>query len=303
MKKLLLFLLALTLPGCALLHVTPRPAPVPAPHGKVGQVYQEYWTYPAISSLSGSELLLCYNGAGCDVTTATLASYAASQLTYHQIAALFSGCSGSNVLPNLLTGACVAGGGGGTPGGSSFQLQYNSSGAFGGIPSVMTGYCLTDNGSLAAPSFQVCSVSPVSNQTILGNISGSTATPIGLNGQQVQGVLVLANENVISSSPGTGPINDFDPTGWGTTIAYIHVTPASGGTTIDGLVAGSAMQEVIIDNAEAPGGADNVIFMNESASDSTAANRFHAVGNIVIAPGGKVRCVDEQTTLNRWSCN
>jgi hypothetical protein len=46
-----------------------------------------------------------------------------------------------------------AGGGGGTPGGSDGQVQYNNAGAFGGIANGTTGQVLTADGS-GAPSFQ-----------------------------------------------------------------------------------------------------------------------------------------------------
>lgn len=46
------------------------------------------------------------------------------------------------------------GGGGGTPGGSSKQVQYNNSGAFGGVSNGTSGQVLTSNGASSTPSFQ-----------------------------------------------------------------------------------------------------------------------------------------------------
>lgn len=47
-----------------------------------------------------------------------------------------------------------SGGGGGTPGGSDKQIQYNNTGAFGGISNGSAGQVLTSNGAGSAPSFQ-----------------------------------------------------------------------------------------------------------------------------------------------------
>jgi hypothetical protein len=41
-----------------------------------------------------------------------------------------------------------------TPGGSSTQVQFNNSGAFGGITNATSGFILTSNGTTTTPSFQ-----------------------------------------------------------------------------------------------------------------------------------------------------
>ena len=41
-----------------------------------------------------------------------------------------------------------------TPGGSSTQVQFNNSGAFGGITNTTAGFILTSNGTTSTPSFQ-----------------------------------------------------------------------------------------------------------------------------------------------------
>jgi hypothetical protein len=41
-----------------------------------------------------------------------------------------------------------------TPGGSSTQVQFNNSGAFGGITNTTSGFILTSNGTTTTPSFQ-----------------------------------------------------------------------------------------------------------------------------------------------------
>jgi hypothetical protein len=48
----------------------------------------------------------------------------------------------------------AVGGGGGSPGGSNFQLQYNDAGTFNGFTNGTAGWVLTSNGAGSAPSFQ-----------------------------------------------------------------------------------------------------------------------------------------------------
>lgn len=120
-----------------------------------------------------------------------------------------------------------------------------------------------------------------------------------------QAAIIAANAQLVADSPSAGPINDYSPTGYGTTTAILYVTPSSGGTTLDGLVAGSAMQQVFIINAEAAGGADLIKLVNQSSSDSTAANRFltSATTSLGIPPGGGVGCIYLASTVNRWWCH
>ena len=74
--------------------------------------------------------------------------------------------------------------GGGTPGGSSNQVQINSSGSFGGIANAASGYVLTSNGVSSAPSFQAPAV---------GFGQNTTAQNVSLSADlQVQGNSYLA---------------------------------------------------------------------------------------------------------------
>ncbi len=70
----------------------------------------------------------------------------------------------------------VAGGGGGTPGGSSGQIQYNNSGAFGGV----SGSSVSANGSLTLGGATVTANDPVLNLTQTWNSSGVTFTGLKL---------------------------------------------------------------------------------------------------------------------------
>lgn len=64
----------------------------------------------------------------------------------------------------------VGDGGGGTPGGSDTQIQYNNAGAFGGISNGSAGQCLTSNGVGVVPSFQACGAGGGAN-TALSNLA------------------------------------------------------------------------------------------------------------------------------------
>jgi hypothetical protein len=141
--------------------------------------------------------------------------------------------------------------------------------------------------------------------TVVMNNTGSSAAPTAVTMTALQAALITANANIVTdAAPGSGPINDYSPTGYGTTTAVLYVTPAAGGTTIDGIVAGSAMQQLFIVNAEAAGGADVIKLVNQSASDTTAANRFltSATTSLGIPAGGRVDCIYLAGSINRWSC-
>lgn len=174
---------------------------------------------------------------------------------------------------------------------------YDSSG---GVSSVTAGSSglLTISPTTGAV---VADVSAIADYSVIGNGTNSTAKPTALGMQGLAASLVAVNENIVSATLGTGPINDYDPSGWGTTVAVLYLTPASGGSTLDGLVAGSNMQTVLIINAEAAGGSDDITLENQSSSDSTAANRFMGSGNLSIVPGGRVLAVYLGGSIGRWS--
>lgn len=220
--------------------------------------------------------------------------------------------------------------GGSPPAGNSYSVQYNNNGTLAGSGPGTSGQVLTSNGPSSAPTFQTASgggagvsslsagssnlltVSPTTGAsvvditnlggyTLLGNTTSSTAAPTASTMQNVASAWVAVNENALTVTPGAGPTSDYNPSGWGATIAYLHVNPASGNSTLRGLTAGSNMQAVIIDNAESSGGTDFVVLNNEDSSDSTAGNRFHGTGNLYIPAGGRVICV-YTSTLTRWGC-
>lgn len=87
--------------------------------------------------------------------------------------------NGSSILGS---GDLVVGGGGGTPGGSSGQVQYNSSGAFAGTPSIAVG---TNGGvTIAAPnvfSGTGASVSISAGHNYAGGVGGNLDLSAGIS--------------------------------------------------------------------------------------------------------------------------
>lgn len=132
---------------------------------------------------------------------------------------------------------------------------------------------------------------------------GCSVTSDGTN-YQVSACTAIAGGAVVTATGVTGPTNDYSPAGFGPTTGVLYLTPAAGGSTYNGLAAQSSLQQVYIVNAEAAGGADNILLANQSASDTTAANRFltSATVSLAIPPGGRVLCVYLPSAVSRWSC-
>lgn len=116
---------------------------------------------------------------------------------------------GVNVRATAQDIADLASGGGGTPGGSSGQLQYNNAGSFGGITGVTT-----DGTSLTVASGDL---------NLLGSVSGSTI----LNGSATGGgILVLPSGNDVVAG-----LNATQSMANKTLVAVVLGTPASGTLT------------------------------------------------------------------------
>jgi hypothetical protein len=209
-------------------------------------------------------------------------------------------CLGTNgTVPSWV--ACGSGGGGGafsalTSGINNAATMVIDSGASLSV----TGY-----GTNQATSLTALTGMPSQNATtVVANITGSPAVPIAVTLAAFQGALTAANAQVVAASPASGPINDYAPSGFGTTTAVLYLTPASGGSILNGLLAGSAMQQVFIVNAQAAGGGNNIYLVNQSASDTTAANRFltSATTALAIPAGGRVDCLYLAGSINFWQC-
>lgn len=91
--------------------------------------------------------------------------------------------------------------------------------------------------------------------------------------------------------------NDYDPgSGFPTGIGRLDLTPAAGGSTITGLLAGSDAQMLLVGNLS---GVDVITLVNQSAS-SAAPNRFRYAGDISIVPGETIVLCYYAGTINRW---
>jgi hypothetical protein len=132
--------------------------------------------------------------------------------------------------------------------------------------------------------------------------SGTGAVVSGESLSALQASLTAANAQLVTDSP-AAVVSDYSPANYGATTAVLYLTPASGGTTLNGLAAGSPMQQVFIVNAEVAGGADAISLVNQSTADSTAANRFLTSSkSLTIPPGGRAGCIYLASTVNRWNC-
>lgn len=236
----------------------------------LAQSWSALQTFPASDISIAGTTITGVAGANVAATSGSLVSGHCPQ---------FSGTAGLMVD----SGAACGGGGGAVS-----SVSAGTSGLISVTPT--TGAVVVDAASIATGN-------------VYGNVSGSTGTAGLVTMTALQAALVAANQALVTATAPTGPTNDYAPSGFGTTTAVLYLTPTSGGSTIDGLVAGSAMQQVLLINAEAAGGADSILLINQSSSDSTAVNRFQASGNLVIPPGGRVDCVYLASTITRWNCH
>lgn len=123
--------------------------------------------------------------------------------------------NGSGQLPavdgSLLTG--ISGGGGGTPGGSTTQVQYNNAGAFAGDAGMTYNVAnarLTVAGGIVAPSMR-----PASDSTTALQWQDAAGTAV-VTGDSANGRLHVGSTSVIDTSS------------WGTSGRYLTVFNASG---------------------------------------------------------------------------
>lgn len=208
--------------------------------------------------------------------------------------------------------------------GSTQCLHVNTSGVLTGTGSdcgsgggAVTSVTAGTSGSVSvAPTTGavVVDLASQSNNTLCGNLSGSTLAPTcGNTLASVQTALISVNAQACTPTLVTGPTNDFDPTTGGTTCAsagagitnvgLIIAAAASGGTTIDGMLAGSQLQQLVWFNTAALASGNNIVLKNQSASDTTAANRFAMAGDLVIPPQQFVNCFYiVAASTNRWIC-
>ncbi len=103
----------------------------------------------------------------------------------------------------------------------------------------------------------------------------------------LQADLITANAVTYAPTLGSGATNDWDPTsGAGiATAGVVYATPNAAGSTIDGILAGSDKQQVLLCDAAALGtNAEYIILENQSSSETTAANQLWGAGNQALGP-------------------
>lgn len=150
-------------------------------------------------------------------------------------------------------------GGGGTPGGTAGQVQYNNAGAFGGISEGTAAQVLTSNGAGAAPSFQDPYSAPFSiiefetGTTIFSPQNGA----VHLDGDGVESKIVFGeNEGEITLKGTSGALtvrNNND-----TADAPFHAAAITGtgsvscvgSLLIDGTQVVTAQQPILADASE-----------------------------------------------------
>lgn len=116
-------------------------------------------------------------------------------------------------------------------------------------------------------------------------VSGAAVTPFTPGG------------SLLAYSAPTATVNNAAPAGFGPGVGRLDVALGAGAATaITGLIAGVDGQPLVIRNTDAA----NALTLTNQAAGSTAANRFAAAGDTVLAPGGAVTLIYYAGTVNRW---
>jgi hypothetical protein len=221
--------------------------------------------------------------AAAAVTLAKQANFAASSLQGNP--------TGSPAAPSAVTlgtNLSFAGSVLNAAGGSGFTAGGDLSGTSSSQTIVAGAVTLAKQANFAASSLQ-------------GNATGSPAAPeaitlgtnLSFSGTVLNAASGVASLSSVSATLGTGPLNDLGTAsdalavaGWvGGTTNRLLLTPASGGSTVNGLLATGVSDGFVIPifNQSLT---DSLIFAHLAAG-STAANRFsnQAAGPYTIEPG------------------
>lgn len=180
-------------------------------------------TYPSLTELSYVK----------GVTSAIQTQFAGKQGT---LTLTTTGTSGaSTLIGNTLNIPQYSGGGGGTPGGSTTQLQYNNAGAFGGISRVITdGSDISFNGSTSGATKLVATAIagtttltlPAATDTLVGKATTDTLTNKTLTSPTLTTpVLGTPSSGTLTNCTGL-PIST-GVSGLGTGVATFLATPSS----------------------------------------------------------------------------
>lgn len=244
---------------------------VPASTTLAGLGTAETWT--ALQTFTNSDIALL--GSSTGMTTFFSANAGASNftLTFPAITDTLVALTATQTLTNKSIAAS----------------EVNSGTLAAAQMPALTGDCTTSSGAVATTCTKINGVTVPSSAGMVSTTSSG----------QIQ-----AQAIVTDAAPGAGPTNDYSPSGFGSTTGVLYITPTAGGSTFNGMVAQSNLQQVYIVNAEAAGGADLLKLVNQSASDTTAANRFltSATTSLGIPAGGRVLCIYLAGSINRWNC-
>jgi hypothetical protein len=100
----------------------------------------------------------------------------------------------------------------------------------------------------------------------------------------------------LAANTASGSTNDFNPSGFGSTVNRLDLDPNAGNSTLTGLIAGVDNQIVLISNVDAT----NSLTLSNQDAGSAAANRFRASDSFTLLPGGAIWIVYYAGTVNRW---
>lgn len=103
---------------------------------------------------------------------------------------------------------------------------------------------------------------------------------------------------VSDAAPGSGPINNYSPPGFGTATGILDITPPAGGTIINGIAPGNPGQIVLVRCRSAT---DSVQLNNEAAGPSAAWRIQTLSPSLIVIPLDAVLAVYIGGSTNRWS--
>lgn len=99
----------------------------------------------------------------------------------------------------------------------------------------------------------------------------------------------------LTGAPAAGSTNDYNPSGFGSTVNRLDIDTTAGDATLTGLIAGIDNQILIISNIGA-----NLLTLSNQDAGSAAANRFRASDSFTLVSGGSIWVTYYAGTVTRW---